>query len=53
MIIKTSYSNTPIWKGIHVHAELPAPLRPLEEITHKLMVGMERRGKSHLRKFRS
>ena len=36
MIIKTSYSNTPIWKGIHVHAELPAPLRPLEEITHNL-----------------
>jgi starch phosphorylase len=36
MIIKTSYSNTPIWKDIHVHAELPAPLRPLEEIPHNL-----------------
>ncbi len=36
MIIKTSYSNTPIWKDIHVHAELPAPLRPLEEIIHNL-----------------
>ncbi|HBG57449.1 MAG TPA: DUF3417 domain-containing protein, partial [Porphyromonadaceae bacterium] len=36
MIIKSSYSNTPVWKDIHVHAELPAPLRPLEEITHNL-----------------
>jgi len=36
MIIKSSYSNTPIWKDIHVHAELPAPLRPLEEIVHNL-----------------
>ena len=36
MIIKSSYSNTPVWKDIHVHAELPAQLRPLEEITHNL-----------------
>lgn len=36
MIIKASYSNTPIWKDIHVHAVLPAELRPLEEITHNL-----------------
>ncbi|MCE5204924.1 MAG: alpha-glucan family phosphorylase [Porphyromonadaceae bacterium] len=36
MVIQSSYSNTPIWKDIHVHAELPAQLRPLEEITHNL-----------------
>ncbi len=36
MIIKSSYSNAPIWKDIHVHAELPAQLRPLDEITHNL-----------------
>lgn len=36
MIIQSSYSNTPIWKEIHVHAELPAQLRPLEEITRNL-----------------
>ncbi|MBK5195446.1 MAG: alpha-glucan family phosphorylase [Proteiniphilum sp.] len=36
MIIKSSYSNTPVWKDIHVHAELPAQLRPLEEMTHNL-----------------
>lgn len=36
MIIKSSYSNTPVWKDIHVHAALPAQLRPLEELTHNL-----------------
>lgn len=36
MIIKSSYSNTPVWKDIHVHAELPAQLQPLEEMTHNL-----------------
>lgn len=36
MIIKSSHSNTPIWKDIHVHAELPDRLRPLEEIAHNL-----------------
>lgn len=36
MIIQSSYSNTPIWKDIHVHAELPEQLRPLEEIAHNL-----------------
>lgn len=36
MIIQSSYSNTPIWKDIHVHAELPDRLRPLEEIAHNL-----------------
>ncbi len=36
MIIQTSYSNTPVWRDIHVHAELPAELRPLEEIVHNL-----------------
>ncbi len=36
MIIQSSYSNTPVWKDIHVHSELPAQLRPLEEITQNL-----------------
>jgi starch phosphorylase len=36
MVIKTSYSNPPIWKDIHVHAALPAQLQPLEEISHNL-----------------
>lgn len=36
MIIKSSYSNAPVWRDIHVHAELPAELRPLEEIAHNL-----------------
>ncbi|WP_294082324.1 alpha-glucan family phosphorylase [Proteiniphilum sp. UBA5384] len=36
MIIQSSHSNTPIWKDIHVHAELPDRLRPLEEIAHNL-----------------
>ena len=36
MIIQSSHSNTPIWKDIHVHAELPDQLRPLEEIAHNL-----------------
>lgn len=36
MIIKSSYSNTPIWRDIHVHSVLPAELKPLEEIVHNL-----------------
>ncbi len=36
MIIQSSYSNTPVWKDIHVHSELPAQLRPLKEITQNL-----------------
>lgn len=36
MMIKSSYSNSPVWKDIHVRAELPEQLRPLEEITHNL-----------------
>ena len=36
MIIQSSYSNTPVWRDIHVHTELPAELRPLEEIAHNL-----------------
>lgn len=36
MIIQSSYSNQPVWKDIHVHAELPDRLRPLEEIAHNL-----------------
>ena len=36
MIIQSSHTNTPIWKDIHVRAELPDQLRPLEEIAHNL-----------------
>ncbi|MDD2930081.1 MAG: alpha-glucan family phosphorylase [Fermentimonas sp.] len=36
MIIKSSYSNTPVWRDIHVHAVLPPELQPLEEIAHNL-----------------
>ena len=36
MIIQSSHSNSPIWKDIHVHTELPGQLRPLEEIAHNL-----------------
>lgn len=36
MIIKSSYSNTPVWKDIHVYAELPAQLQLLKEITQNL-----------------
>jgi starch phosphorylase len=36
MVIQSSYSNTPVWRDIHVHAELPGRLRPLEEIAHNL-----------------
>ncbi len=36
MIIQASHSNTPIWKDIHVRAELPAQLHLLDEIAHNL-----------------
>ena len=36
MIIKASYSNTPVWHDVHVHSILPEELRPLEEIAHNL-----------------
>jgi starch phosphorylase len=36
MVIKSSYSNTPAWKDIHVHAVLPAELQPLDEIARNL-----------------
>ncbi len=36
MIIKASYSNTPVWRDVHVHSILPEELRPLEEIAHNL-----------------
>ena len=36
MIIKSSYSNSPIWRDIHVHAVLPPELQLLEEISHNL-----------------
>jgi starch phosphorylase len=36
MIIKSNYSNNPVWRDIHVHAILPPELQPLEEIAHNL-----------------
>lgn len=36
MIIKSSHSNSPIWRDIHVHSVLPAELAPLQEIAHNL-----------------
>ena len=36
MIIKSSHSNNPVWRDIHVHAVLPPELQPLEEIAHNL-----------------
>lgn len=36
MIIKSSYSNNPVWRDINVHAVLPSELQPLEEISHNL-----------------
>lgn len=36
MIIKASYSNSPVWRDVHVHSILPEELRPLEEIAHNL-----------------
>lgn len=36
MIIKSSYSNSPIWRDIHVHAVLPPELKPLKEISYNL-----------------
>lgn len=36
MIIKSSYSNNPVWRDINVHAVLPTELQPLEEISHNL-----------------
>ena len=29
MIIKSSYSNNPVWRDINVHAVLPKELQPL------------------------
>ncbi|MDD4778284.1 MAG: alpha-glucan family phosphorylase [Fermentimonas sp.] len=36
MILKSNYSNNPVWRDIHVHAILPPELQPLEEIAHNL-----------------
>ncbi|MBP7179729.1 MAG: Maltodextrin phosphorylase [Bacteroidetes bacterium ADurb.BinA261] len=36
MIIKSSYSNTPVWRDIHVSAVLPDELKFLDEISHNL-----------------
>ena len=36
MIIKSSYSNNPVWRDLHVHSILPPQLQPLEEIAHNL-----------------
>ena len=34
MTIKSSYSNTPVWRDIHVHAILPEKLQFLDEMAH-------------------
>lgn len=36
MIIKSSYTNAPIWRDINVHPTLPNELQPLDEIAHNL-----------------
>lgn len=36
MIIKPSYSNSPVWRDVYVHSKLPDSLKPLEEIAHNL-----------------
>jgi starch phosphorylase len=36
MVIQSSHSNSPVWRDVHVHAELPLRLHPLEEIAHNL-----------------
>ena len=36
MIIKSSYSNAPVWRDIHVSAVLPDELKFLDEIAHNL-----------------
>lgn len=36
MIIRSSYSNTPVWHEIHVHSVLPKELEPLEEVARNL-----------------
>ncbi len=36
MIIKTSNSNTPVWRDLQAHSILPEQLLPLEEIVRNL-----------------
>jgi starch phosphorylase len=36
MIIRSSYSNTPVWRDIYVHAILPEKLQFLDEMAHNL-----------------
>ena len=36
MIIKTSYSNTPVWRDLQAHSILPDQLLPLQEIVRNL-----------------
>lgn len=36
MIIKSSYSNAPIWRDIHVHSALPTELQSLEKVARNL-----------------
>lgn len=36
MSIKTSNSNEPVWRDIHVHSILPDELKPMDEIAHNL-----------------
>lgn len=36
MKIKASYSNAPVWRGVHTQVNLPKELLPLEKLAHNL-----------------
>ena len=36
MKIKANNANSPVWKDVHAHSELPAKLEPLREIAYNL-----------------
>jgi len=36
MIVKTSYSNTPVWRDLQAYSILPDELLPLQDIVHNL-----------------
>jgi len=46
MTIRSSYSNTPVWRDIHVHAILPEKLQFLDEMAHNLWWVWNGRAKS-------
>ena len=37
MKIKANNANSPVWKDVHAHSELPAKLEPLREIAYNLL----------------